>query len=757
MRSSRSRVRVHALAGAGVLAVAMPTLAWAQQDPASQTSSLDTEGLEAIVVTAQRRQEDVQDVPIAVSAVSAATLDEAGIDVSRDLPQVIPSVQFSRSGASGLFFVRGVGTTNAAVGEEGANAFYVDGVYLGDLAQTINNFNNVERIEVLKGPQGTLFGRNATGGLIHVITRDPGDEVEMHGQFGYANYQTVDAKLYLATPLVEDKLGVDLAVTYRNQDKGWGRNLTLNREIHTENYWGARSKLVAKPTDTIKLTLAGDYYKNRDNLGVAWKIKPGTVGTGGFPGVEGQDSTSDQIPVTRQKVYGTSLTGEFDLGFATLTNVAAYRKARNASDFDVDGGPRNLIRITFVSTSRTIQEELRLSSNGTGALQWQAGFFYLNSKASNDSDFTGLAFSGSGVARQEIRADLKTNSYAGFGELTWKVTDTTQLTGGLRYTADRREFDGTSTNVLLNGTRLPPATQPIPRLKYNEWTYRVALRQDLTDGVNLYASVNRGFKAGSYSLQSPANAPFLPQTIMAYELGLKSELFNRKLRVNLAGFHYDIDDFQVRSAAVATPGANLILNAATVKVDGVEMEFEAAPADGLRLFGGATYLKSRFSKFGGPGADFQAPIVYPNPASCPAARFGTEDPGLLGPGPRTGGFLTCFGDVSGNRTPNSPKFAASLGASYTMPVGDTGKLQVTGLYSYNDGYYFEPDNVHRQGSYSLVNGSIEYRPTQTFGIALWGKNLFDKEYAIQDLTTATGVTEALGTPRTYGVDLKFDF
>ena len=220
--------------------------------------------------------------------------------------------------------------------------------------------------------------------------------------------------------------------------------------------------------------------------------------------------------------------------------------------------------------------------------------------------------------------------------------------------------------------------------------------------MNVYASFNRGFKSGSYSLQSPLNAPYLPQYIKAYEVGLKSELFDRRLRLNVAAFHYDIDDYQVRSAAVANPGASLILNAATVKVDGAEVEFEVAPIDELRLFGGVTYLDSRFDQFGGPNAAFQAPIVYPNPATCPANLRGTENPGVLSAGARTGGFTTCFGDVSGLDTPNAPQLTASVGASYTLAVGESGEVRVSALYSYNDGYVFEPDNIARQGDYNLL-------------------------------------------------------
>jgi iron complex outermembrane receptor protein len=238
---------------------------------------------------------------------------------------------------------------------------------------------------------------------------------------------------------------------------------------------------------------------------------------------------------------------------------------------------------------------------------------------------------------------------------------------------------------------------------------------------------------------------------------LKTQLLDNRLRLNLAAFHYNIDDYQVRSAAVANPGASVILNAATVKVDGLDVEFEFAPINNLHIFGGATYLDSRFDKFGGPSSDFQAPIVYPQPATCPAGLRGTEDPGVLSPGARTGGYQTCFGDVSGNDTPNAPDFTGSLGVSYTQALAQDSELRMSALYSYNDGYVFESDNIAKQGSYSLVNASVEYRPTANYGIEIWGRNLTDKYYAVQKITTGTGVTTAVGEPRTYGVSFKFDF
>jgi iron complex outermembrane receptor protein len=805
LETARLRRLLGATASGALAAGLLATPAMAQ-DPAPAVE--EQAGLEEIVVTAQRRSENLQDVPIAVSAVTAATLERTGIEATRDLPQVVPSVQFTRSGPSGLFFVRGVGTTNAAAGEEGANAVYVDGVYMADLGQTINYFNNIERLEVLKGPQGTLFGRNATGGLIHVITREPGRDTVMTGEIGYANYNTIHARAYAAGPLSET-ISADIALTTSHQDRGWGKNFVTQTDNKFHTYYGARAKIVGRLSDDVKVTLSGDYLNSRDNP-VGWRIADETIGgtylsngtfVGGCRGpgaptttvtcplsfiADDHDTTANRASLTKQEIYGGSLTVEADIGFATLTSISAYRQTKTDSDFDVDGGPLDLVNITFLSGMKSFQQELRLASNDTEPFSWQIGGFYLNTKAFNEATFFGLAFAP--FAAQDVRAKLKTNSYAVFGEATYSITPTTKITGGIRYTADRREFDASQALLFANGTRFIPASfgfttpslTPLPtpgvqqtKLSYNQVTWRVALGQELTEDINLYASVNRGFKSGSYSLQNPLNDPYLPQTIMAYEAGIKAQLFDRRLRVNLAGFHYDIDDYQVRSAAAANPGSSLVLNAATVKVDGVELEFEAAPTDQLRIFGGVTWLNSRYANFGAPGSRFLAPIVYPNLANPPAptdfgtgsptgtrgvctvALRGTRNPGTPGTGGVIGGYTTCLGDVSGNKVSNAPEWALSLGATYTIPTGEYSSLRLTALYSYNDGYFFEPDNIARQDAYSLLNLSAEYR-IGGLGLELWARNVTDTDYAAQKITTGTGMVQTNAAPRTYGVTLKWD-
>lgn len=753
MQFSKARL-VGASYAAMVLAAVLP----AEQALAQEAAGPPAEGgLAEIVVTAQHRAENQQDVPISITAITADTLGSSGISATSDLSQVVPAVQMTRIGPSGLFFVRGVGTTNAAAGEEGANAFYVDGVYIPDLAGTVNNFNNIERVEVLKGPQGTLFGRNASGGLIHIITRDPSaDETIVTGKVGYANFETVSGQLYLSTPLT-DNLAIDLAVMGQNQGKGWGRNLTRDVEIKKDDHWGARSKAVLRLGD-VKVSLGGDYYRSKDDTILAWRIDESNLGTGGTVPPTGYDTTANFLSLTNIETWGTNLSVEADLGFATLNSISAIRGTRNATYFDVDGGPLPLIEFDYVSKTRSYQQELRLASATAGPLSWQLGLFYLHMKATNFQMQRGSAFAARARLGQDIDGQIVTDSYAAFGELTYALTPTTHVTGGLRYTRDEREFEGVEQPYSLAGVPLalisyprPGIDQFAPTLNNGNLTYRIAVRQEVNDNVNVYASLNRGFKSGSYNLQSFANPPTKPQFITAYEAGLKSELFDRRLRLNVAIYHYDISDYQVRSRL---DGTTVLLNAAKVKVDGVDVDFEAAPVERLRVFGGMTFLRSKFD-------DFEAGLYYyPSPATCTVPKPGAAGPGVVPgrtSGPVTGGLTECYGDTSGNHTPLAPKFTASLGATYTLPLQNDGQLQFTAQYSYNSGFYYETENRLRQDGYGILNGSIEYRINERWGVELWGRNLTDTRYFALRSSSSTGAYASYAAPRTYGIDIKFDF
>lgn len=698
--------------------------------------------LEEVIVTAQRRQESLRDVPISVVAISEEALVSAGITSTVNLPELVPSVKMDRSGPSGKLFIRGVGNTSGGTGEEGANALYVDGVYLYDMKQSVLKFNNIERIEVLKGPQGTLFGRNSSGGLINIITREPGDEVVVKANVGFGNYDTRTAQAYLASPL-SDTLSADIALTSTDQGEGWGKNLATGKDVGKGWDWGARSKLVWRPSDTAKITLAGEYAKMSDDFAV-FRTAPGGLGVAGtVPPSDPFDTNASDAQYTRQRNAGVSLTGEFDLDWATLTSISGYRDNETANSLDIDTGPLPLVRLDLRSVTTTFQQEFRLASNTVEPWSWQAGVFYMHAKARLKPQVTsGTAFGGldNGLA---VFSTMTTDSYAGFGEFGYAIGPDTRLIAGIRFTRDERRLDGEE--VPVGGMPGVPISRRAS-VADEEITWRLAIHHDISDNVSAYASYNRGFKAGTFSMSSLFHDPVEPQVVDAYEVGLKSELFDRRLRLNGAAFYYDISDYQVR-AATALGAPPVLLNAASVETYGLEIDFEAMPVDGLRIFGSGTYLKSEFSSF-----PF-APHTYPLPAVCtpngPAPGMTTGAP--------IGGAVTCLGSAKGNDTPLAPRFAGTLGASYSMPLGPSGELRVSGLYSYSDSYAFEPDNRLKQPSHGIFNASIAYYPTLNWGVELWGRNLADKTHFVQMAGSELADIAVPAAPRTYGLTFMYTY
>ncbi|MBB4860647.1 iron complex outermembrane receptor protein [Novosphingobium chloroacetimidivorans] len=702
-------------------------------------SATPMEGVGEIIVTAQRREERLQDVPISVTAIGGKALAAMGIVGTTEITRAIPSVQLTQSGPSAIFFVRGVGNTSGSVGEEGANALYVDGVYLGDLTSAATKFNNIERVEVLKGPQGTLFGRNSSGGLINIITREPGDVVVASGKLGYGNYDTVQGQIYGATPLT-DTVSIDLALTGKDQGNGFGRNFATGKTVQKGWYWGARSKVAFRPGERTKIVLSGDYYKDENDYQNGFNLFKGTTGFRGATYLGDYNLNTTDLAYARIEGWGTSLNVSHEFDFATLTSITGRRSIKVRSEFDADYTPTFLAHAIAPSRVKTFQQELRLASASTTPLSWQAGLFYYNAVANLDG------FDVVTPARTtRIINRMETNSYAAFGELSYDISATTHLTVGGRYTRDKRDLMGSI--AVLPGTTV---TRPAPQsLSTGKVTYRVALRQDLSDDINVYASYNRGFKSGIFATTaSPAEPPVKPQTIDAFEIGFKSQLFDNIVRLNVAGFKYKIEDYQVRGSP--GPGQTLLLNAASVKVDGIEGELTIAPAKGLQVNLNATYLDSRFKSF--PNALFNFQL----PASCPAALAGSSSPAVIGAGPRTGGGINCVGDASGNRTPLSPKFASSVSLNYRLELGSQSWLAFNGLWNYSSKIFFEADNRLQQPARSVFSAAVEYRPNPAWGVELWVNNLTDKRYYYTGAAGTTADQGILAAPRTYGVNLVFD-
>ncbi len=706
----------------------------------------DTAGVEDIVVTAQRRDERLQDVPIAVSVVTAIGAERAGISTTEALGVAVPALQFSRSTTNGgVPYIRGVGTTSATQGSQSPVAVYVDDVYIATASASMFGFNNISQVEVLKGPQGTLFGRNATGGVVHVQTKKPSHDASMDATFSYGNYDTVEASAY-ATGGLTDTLAVSFAGVVRYQDEGYGLDVTTGEEVYKSRYYGARGQLLWMPGPDTSVLLSADYMFIDDDAGGNTTILPGTVASGGgtFPGrYRTRNNPADWAELTQ---YGFSAKVQHDFQWANLVSISAYRRAGIENGADLDGSAVTILSARSSASDPSYSQEVRLSAPTDSPIQWIVGGMYFETTDGQDPAISiGTSQNANGGRTYQYnKQNLK--SYAGFGEVNGEILPNLKVTLGLRYTADYFKFSVLRTNN--SGTPLAPT--PFTREKdWSKLTYRAVVDYHFTPDVMAYASYSRGFHSGGFNLSSSVMtvngvvvpAPEIaPEVLDAWEAGVKAEFFDRRLRLNLSAFKYDYTNLQVSTTNL---GQSLILNAAGADIKGLDMEFEARPFRGLTLSGGMSFLDSVFTVF--PAG----PYFVPQPAVCTPVPRTTGTP--------TGGNLNCPTDLAGYRTPRAPKFTASLSATYSVET-NAGTFAATGTVYHNAGFAWDADNVILQPDYTLLNGSISWTvPDGSVELRLWGRNLTDTYYASFATNGGQRASWAPAAPRTYGIAAGFHF
>jgi len=716
------------------------------QDSAAQSSerASSNSGLEEILVTAQRRSESQQDVPISISTVTAAAALRSGVTGTEALGALVPSLQFSRQfGNGGAPFLRGVGTSQAVANTESPVAVYIDDVYIGASASTLMQFNNIQNIEVLKGPQGTLFGRNATGGVITIHTKRPSDDPAMDLTVGGGSYGTYYGNFYATGPLTENVSG-SIAATGRNQSKGYGESVVDGDDIYKDWNVGARAQLLWTPSDATSVMLSGDYSKSEGDHGQNVVIAPGTVGSGGQTYQGPYVGSADPDDYAKVEAWGTSARIEHDLGPVSLVSISAVRhvlqNTRSDADGTLPGNPAILGNVNHAYI-RTFSQELQMMSTDPGPFNWIVGGYYYKSTSGYDpAGFGGLAFAALG-SYAPLYDEQRLHSFAGFGEAGYELPTRTKITFGLRYTNDDLELD--AIQYTASGGIRPP--YPISADdNFSKLTYRAIIDQKVGDNLMLFASYSRGFKSGGYNLPVPIvtvggvpqAAPAVePEVLDAYEIGLKSELFDRRLRLNVSAFHYDYTNMQVSSVQ---NGAPQLLNAAGAKMNGVDVDWQFVPTERISFSGGISYLDSKFSDFP------VGPYYVPNPASC--ATLETT-------GPQTGGNTTCFTDLEDYRTPRAPKFSASFTAAYTQPT-EIGDFQASATLYHNSGFFWEPDNQLEQPSYNLLSAAIDWTsPSDRIEIQVYGRNLLDEYYYSYGAESSTRMAWSPEMPRNFGASM----
>ncbi|EZP74573.1 TonB-dependent receptor precursor [Sphingomonas paucimobilis] len=734
-------------AGVSFVALGLAGMAHAQgvqtgiatQMPDSASSRNGPVGIEDIVVTAQRRSESLQRVPITVSAVTADTVQALGITNTADLSAIAPSFTLQTQIGNATPFIRGVGTQAAgSPGQENSVAIYVDGVYISAQAASIFALNSIERIEVLKGPQSTLFGRNATGGLIQIITREPSHDTQIEGTVGYGNYQTFNAKLYATTGL-SDKVAIDFAGSYSHQGKGWGTSVITGRDANkTPLDLALRSKLLFTPTDTTRITFAADYARIRTTTGISTRTAPGSVNALGYSSQGGfYDTSAEQEPIYKAKSGGLSLKIEQEADFAQFVSITAFRESRATSVVDFLSNPQRGLVIALNPHERQFTQELQILSPEGSDIKWIGGLFYYRNKGEFDPfevrAYPALTHAPGPVITRST-GQMTTDSISAFAQATFPLGKTTRLTTGIRYTRDKRE--ATNYEQVLPSFAPPgdPIIYPVRRSKSSKPTWRISLDQDLGPNVLGYASYNRGFKSGLYNLQEPLADPLKPEKIDAYEVGLKADLFNRMLRLNIAGFYYDYTNLQLLRAE---GGKTQLLNASSAKIYGLDFEGTLVPVEGLTLRAGVGLLHSRYGDF--PNAVQTTPIVDPVT------------------GLPTGGNMTGPLNAKGNHTVFVPDYTINVSAAYERRF-DAGTLGATVGYYYSGRRYFEIDNRLSQDPYGLLSAELSWTlPNDHLRVRVWGRNLANEKVFRQITEQAVIDGVIADAPRTYGAALDFRF
>ncbi len=711
----------------------VPSVASAQtaiaagSDLQSSATSGGTEvSLTDIVVTAQRRAENLQRVPVAITAVTGPALAERGVARTIELGTVVSGLNIRATNSSFQPTIRGIGTS--ATFAENPTSLYIDGVYIPQQVGALRDLNDVAQVAVLKGPQGTLFGRNSTAGVIQITTRAPSHV--FHAEVGAEidDYATFRTDGYVTGGL-GPTLAASLSVQYGSQGTGWGRNRSTGADAGYLDYrYAARGKLLFTPADGTSITLIGEYFKER-NIGNALQPYHGTSFT--YPGFGPVRSRYDSYanPENSLKVRGhsASVTLEQELGFAKFTSISSMRYVNGANVFDTDGTANPLFLVTIPSQpSRSYTEELQLASSGGGRFTWVVGGFYIHNYVSTRPLNFSLRPPFTPVPARRVD-DFKqtTESFAGFGQAAFEFLPGTRLTLGARYTTEKRSLVGSETlTVLLPVPQRPPTTRDTS-VSVNKPTFRVALDHQVTPNLLAYISFNTGFKSGGYSLFSPTNPPYLPETVKAYEAGFKSELFDRRVRLNVAAFYNDYTNIQVTQVINNTQNVS---NGAKAEIYGLDADFEVRIARGLQASGGLELLHAEFTKFD-------------------AAQIATPKP--------TGGATIVPGSAAGNRLPLAQKLAANLAVDYdTTLSGADLHFNVTG--SYQGDYYFEPDNFIRQPSYVTINTSVRVTlPGGRISVAVFGKNLLNNAVISFGSATVNGfTTQYYSPPRTYGVAMR---
>jgi iron complex outermembrane receptor protein len=749
----REALRATGVASSLLLALSAPTVSAATSAEGAPKAA---KALKAVIVTAQKREESVQDVPVAISTLDGAKIREATDATPGDFARLVPNLYGSPTGGrSGRprWFLRGVGVnTSSLVSPIGV---YADEVFLSALDfHTAPSFD-LDRVEVLRGPQGTLWGKNTTGGAIHFVSKKPSFDRDGYLKLGFGNYNQKELQGAWGGPISGDSVAGRISFYQESRD-GYVKNLyTGDEDTGAFNDNAVRGQLLFLPTENLDILL-NLHYRDLDNSGTpGYPIgtRPNGADNFGYIAPTGsRPKIGDPIAVNtdtdgNNNFAGQNLKVNWHVGDYTLTSITAYEKTDGYAFGDREQSPNEVIRTYASSDVNQFSQELRLASPTDRALSWIGGLYYFSDSQSFDNTSATLPSIPQvfGTYFQNTVGHVDTESYAAFGQIAYELSDRLKLSAGLRWTWEQIDIAQNGVDAGARGSttftnagewwRRSSVRGPLRTVvtqeesnEWDDWTYDFSPSYRLYDNVLTFFRYAHGFRSGGYSAGATAQSSVNtvdPETIDSYEIGVKSEWLDGRLVANATAFYYDWKDMQLNIQGVTSTGLNgsTLFNAALGKGKGAEFEVTYLPLENLRLSANVGLLSARYE-------DFQS---------------------------------SSGADYSGNRFARAPERTASIEAEYRVPLGSSGSVAFGTDWAYQSRIYYsavdQVDPFQWQDGYTLGNVRISYRTAdERIEIGSYIRNVGDKSYATITVVPANGAYRTtLGSPQTYGgyVNVKF--
>ncbi|WP_347304230.1 TonB-dependent receptor [Croceibacterium sp. TMG7-5b_MA50] len=766
----------HLLVAGAIAAVATaPAIAQDTQSSSDQpVSEQPTEGLQEIVVTAQRREESLQRAAIAVTAVTGDALVNSGITETTSLGKLVPALVVQPTGGTTSFFLRGVGTNSQNSFSENAIAFNFNGVYVSRPTAPAGAFYDLERVEVVKGPQGTLYGRNATGGAINVLPKRPRlGEFSGEALFEYGNFDSKKAVAALNMPFGDN-------VALRAAGQVIDRDGYISDGYDDDRGEALRASLLFEPSSRFSATIVADYY-NQHGKGAGAVLLPNALFE--VPPLEDRVSVSDPRTVAAitayaatlpappfcvggfvasgcianagsdgfldNKFYGVSAQIDSDLGFATLSVITAWRKSDARYRTYVPGFQGDV-----TDSAEQLSGEVRLASNGDNVLRYVVGAFIFSEDQTAENYFRQGRLSTTRFAPR-----LETDSIAAFGQLTYDLAASFRMIAGGRYTREDKSQQTASVSGGLPGVVDPPLGAPFEGdLSFEKFTWKVGVEYDAGPASLVYANVATGFKSGGFFVAAPPANTFAPETLTAYTIGSKNRFFDNKLQLNFEAFYWDYKDQQITFVGGIRAGnglfaqGSLTTNAGSSKIYGTEVEARFAPTRNDLFSLNIQYLKGEYESL--ITANF-SPTGSPVPTGCTVLGNRPANPGV-----NAARFYDV--DCSGKPTVNSPEWAFNIGYEHTFEISNDLNL-VAGVRSNIETSRFTNSNFRedeKQGSFMMSDAFVTLEgPGRRWSVTGFVNNIEDEEVIARagSRPVLNFPVATLRPPRTYGVRLGYNF